>query len=74
MFSRLPIKVGRFSASDSARFGRMVGPVGYFAVGPAVLLVNLPRRFVKADPIRSIFDLNKHLRERAQAAAQTAQD
>jgi hypothetical protein len=56
--------VGRMSPSHMAGFGAAAGSVGYFAIGPVAVIVGLPKRFRKADPVvhyASIDDVNRAL-------------
>ncbi len=70
-----PARIGRFSPKQAARFrAGLVRGCGYFAIGPVAVLVNLPRRFEKADPELSLFDFNAHLRRIAQASVDLHED
>jgi hypothetical protein len=66
---------GRMTPSHSARFGAAIGSVAYIAVGPIAVLIGLPERFRKADPVvhfATIEDVNRALaaiHERQQRAA-----
>ena len=65
---------GRWSPGETTRFGAALGSVGYIAVGPVAVLFSLPAALRKADPVVSLFDLNAHLRELAEASARSREN
>lgn len=64
MIRRLcPVRFGRLTPAQTTEFGRVLPSVGYFGIGPVIVLINLPGFLKVADPIPSVFDINAHLRE-----------
>lgn len=63
-------KWGRFNASQLRTVAEHLLPPAFFAVGPFLVLIDLPEKWRKPEPEVALFDLNAHLRRLAEEAEQ----
>ena len=59
--------LGRFTEAQVERLGASMFSCGYFAIGPIIVLLDLPERFRLPSEEISLDEINAHLR----AAAET---
>ena len=50
--------VGRFTPSRLQHMAEVIMPPAFLAIGPFLILIDIPKRFQKADPEPSLEDLN----------------
>lgn len=61
LLSYLRPRVGRFTHSQTEHLGQYLAPPAYLALGPFLVLVDLPERFQAKDPVLSLEDINAAL-------------
>ena len=52
-------RFGRFTAKQMTRVAELLEPPAFLAVGPFLVLMDLPKKYQKQDP--GVFDLAAHL-------------
>ncbi len=57
-------RVGRFTETQVARLGAAMFSCGFFAIGPVIVLVDLPERFRVPEEEISLAEINEHLRQK----------
>ncbi len=60
---------GRFNLAQLRALGQSLLPCGFFAVGPVVVLIDLPARWRKPEDEISLVEINAILRENEAASA-----
>ncbi len=59
-------RVGRFTESNLRVLGAHLSPPAYLALGPFLLLIDLPEAFQAKDPAPSLEEINEALRRSAE--------